>query len=134
MPWKLMSEKPQSADQSLLLDYVSANPLVVLSRAIRYGHVPIINATIGSLIVILITVFSTGLFVLQPTSILENTTVSVLNTFDGSRFNASAVDSFPVLVVSSILSGNLSIDYPPGTGVDYAVDTFIVHTALDGQF
>jgi hypothetical protein len=128
-----MSEKQQSADQSLLLDYISANPLMVLCGAIRHAHVPVITSTIGSLIVILVTVFSTGIFVLQPTLMLENTTVSVLDRFDGSRFNANAVDSFPVLVVSSILSGNLSVDYPSGTGIDYAVNTFSIQHSLNGQ-
>jgi hypothetical protein len=133
MPWKLMSEKPQSADQSLLLDYVSGNVLIVLLGSIRHGHVAVITSAIGSLMIILITVFSTGLFVLQPTMMHKNTTISVLSVFDGSQFNTSAVDSFPVLAASSILSGNLSIAYPPDTNMDYAVASFSVKPLLDGQ-
>jgi hypothetical protein len=132
MPWKLMSNKPQSAAQSLLLDYVSANPVVVLSGAIRHRHVPVIASATGSLIIILVTVLSTGLFVFQPTSMHENTTVSLLSTFDGARVNISAVDSFPVLVATSILSGNASIDYPLNTNKDYAVDEFSVPDDLYG--
>jgi hypothetical protein len=133
MPWKLMSEKPQPADRSLLLDYVSGNPAVVLSGAIRRRHVPVIASATGSLIIILVTVFSTGLFVLQPTLTHKGTMVSVLSTFDGSHFDASTVDSFPFVVVASILSGNMSIAYPPDTNMDYAVDTFGVQAILDGQ-
>jgi hypothetical protein len=133
MPWKLMSEKPQSTDESLLLDYVSGNMLSVLSGSIRYRHVPVLTSTIGSLTIILVTVFSTGLFVLQSSSIHERTAVSVMSTFDGTRFNTSAVDSFPILAVSSILSGNLSIEYPASTNADYAVDTFGLQATLDGQ-
>ena len=134
MPWKLMSEKPQLADQSLLLDYTSGNILTVLSSSVRHKHVPVITSTIGSLVIILITVFSTGLFVLQSIVLHEMTNVTVSSTFDGSKFRPSAVDSFPILVISSIFSGNLSIEYPPGTGVEYAVDKFSVGTALDGKF
>jgi hypothetical protein len=133
MPWKLMSKKPQSADQSLLLDYVSGDLLFVLKGAIRHRHVPVITSTVGSLIIILVTVLSTGLFVLQPTSMYENTTISVQSHFDGTRFKASTVDIFPVLAASSILSGNLSIVYPPSTNKDYAVDHFSVQTTLDGE-
>jgi hypothetical protein len=133
MPWKLMSEKPQPADQSVLLDYVSGNLFTVLLGAIRHQHVPVITSTTGSIIIILVTVFSTGLFVLQPTLLHEKTTVTVTSTFDGTRFNASVVDSFPLVVVSSILSGNLSIDYPLSTNMDYAVDTFRIQATLDGQ-
>jgi hypothetical protein len=127
-----MSEKPRPADQSMLLDYVSGNPLSVLRRAIRYRHVPVITSTVGSLIIILVTVFSTGLFVLQPTLLHGGTTVSVLSAFEGTRFDATAVDSFPVLAISSIFSGNLSLNYPPNTNVDHAVDNFSLQTTLNG--
>jgi hypothetical protein len=127
-----MFQRPQSAERNLLLDYVSGNLLNVLFGAIRHRHVPVITSTIGSLTIILITVFSTGLFVVQSTLIDRTTKISVLTTFDGTKFNASAVDSFPVLVASSILSGNLSIDYPSDTNIDYAVDAFSVQATLDG--
>jgi hypothetical protein len=133
MPWKLMTEKPQPAGQSVLLDYVSADMLATLSGAFRHLHFPVITSTIGSLTIILVTVFSTGLFILQPTLVQEVTKVSVLSAFDGSQFNATAVDSFPVLAVSSIFSGNLSITYPPSTNIDHAVDTFSLQTTLNGQ-
>jgi hypothetical protein len=134
MPWKLMSKKPEAADQSLLLDYISGNPLTVLSGALRYRHVPVVASALGSLLIILVTVFSTGLFVLQPISVHTNTTISVSSTFDGTRFNISTVDSFPILAASSILSGNLSVDYPPSTDMNYAVDTFSVPANLSGRF
>jgi len=133
MPWKLMSEKPHSVDQSLLLDYVSGNLLSVLSGSIRRRHVPVIISTVGSLTILLVTVFSTGLFVLQSTTIHKRTPVSVSSTFDGARFNTSVVDVFPVLATSSTLSGNLSMQYPPNTNADYAVESFNLKTALDGQ-
>jgi hypothetical protein len=132
IPWKLMSEKPQLADQSLLLDYISSNPFVVLSGAIQHRHVPVIASVTGKSIIVLVTVFSTGLFVLQPTLIHQGTTVPVLSAFDGTQFNATIVDSFPALAVSSILSGNLSMDYPPSTNIDHAVDTFSIQTTLHG--
>jgi hypothetical protein len=132
MPWKLMSEKPRPADQSLLLDYVSGNPLSVLKGAIRHRHVPVITSTVGSLIIILVTVSSTGLFVLQSILLHGRTTVSVLSAFDGARFDSTAVDSFPVLAISSIFSGNLSIDYPPNTNADHAVDIFSLQNTLNG--
>ena len=133
MPWKLMSEKVHSVDQSLFLDYISGNLLTALSGSIRRRHMPVVISTIGSLTIILVTVLSTGLFVLQSTSIHKSTTVSVSSTFDGAQFNTSAVDVFPVLATSSILSGNLSMQYLPNTNADYAVDSFSLKTILEGQ-
>jgi hypothetical protein len=133
MPWKLMSEKPRSADQSLLLDYFSGNMLTVLSGAIRHRHIPMVISTSGSLVIILVTVYSTGLFVLQLADVQKLTRVSVLSTFNDTQLNASVVDSSPVRTVSSILSGDLSIGYPPNTNMDYAVDAFQVETHLDGK-
>jgi hypothetical protein len=127
-----MSQKPQSADQSLLMDYVSGNLLAVVTGSIRYRHVPVITSTVGSLTLILVIIASTGLFVLQPTLIHEETAISVLSTFDGTLFNSSEVDSFSILAVSSIISGNSSISYPPNTNKDHAVDNFRLQTALDG--
>jgi hypothetical protein len=132
MPWKLMSEKPRPADQSLLLDYVSGNSLSILKGAIRHRHVPVITSTIGGLLIVLITVSSTGLFVLQSILLHGGSTVSILSAFDGTRLDSTTVDSFPVLAISSIFSGNLSINYPPNTNADYAVDIFSLQTTLNG--
>jgi hypothetical protein len=134
MPWKLMSEKPQSVDRSLLLDYVSDNPLAVLSRAVWRRHLPVVASAMGSMMIILVTVFSTGLFVLQPESMVLTKKISMTSTLDQRLSHDTGVDNFPVLFASSMLSGNLSLDYPPGTFGTLAVETFSVPGTSDGQF
>lgn len=112
MPWKLMSKKPQSASNSLLLDYITPNLLVVIWKSARARHFPVLIAVLGSLMVIFTTVTSTDLFSLQITEVERDTTLSVNRTFHATGSDLGSVDATPVLLVSSIFSPNLSVTYP----------------------
>jgi hypothetical protein len=117
-----MSKKPQSASNSLLLDYVTPNFLVVIQKSARARHFPVLIAVFGSLMVVFTTVTSTGLFSLQITEIERDTTLNVSRTFDATGSDLSSVDGTPVLLVSSIFSANLSMGYPWYTNEQYAVE------------
>ena len=133
MAWKLISKEPRPTLKILSIDYVSQNFVVSLWKSIRSRHVPVISATLGSLAIILATVTSTGLFVLQSELIDGNNTVSITSSFQDVEFNSTTVDGFPALTVYSIMSDDSTLPYPPYTNKDYAVDAFKVESCVYGR-
>lgn len=129
MPWVLIFRKPQSAANSLLLDYITPNFLVVIWKSARARHFPVLTAAIGSLMVLATTVASTGLFSLQPTEMERHTSMLITYSFATTRINMSSIDARPVLLVSNILSRNLSVAYPAYTNERFAVQPFVPHEA-----
>lgn len=125
MPWKLLSHKVCPADRSLLLDYVSANRVTGLYASLLSGDMPVALAIMGSFLIIIMTVLSTGLLISQPTLVTHHDiSMSLQDRFDALNFNTSMVNTLPVLVAANILSGNLSLTYPLGTNQQYAVQSF----------
>lgn len=129
-----MSQKPQSAANSLLLDYITPNFLVVILKSARAQHFPVLTAAVGSLMIIFTTVISTGLFTPQPTQVERNATLSISRSFDATEVDLSSVDALPVLLVSSILSGNLSLAYPSYTNEQFATESFGSHRLVVSRF
>ena len=129
-----MSDGAQPAKSSLMLDYVSPNPIVVLWRSASAKHWPVFIAVLGSQLIILATVLSTGLFVLQRTVVLHNNApMHVDGRFDDSEFNAALVNGLPVLAVSSLMSGNLTVPYPSYTNEEYAIEPFYAVERMFGK-
>ena len=134
IPWKLMSNKPQSAKQSVLLDYVSPVQPVVLYSSTRARHWPVLTAAVGSVIITALTVVSTSLFVLEP-MLLEQHHVPMAfsSRINNTLLDQSIIDFTPVLSALTILSGNLSMAYPLGTNQQYATEVFDADEA-DGPY
>jgi len=131
-PWKLMSIKPQPAKYSLLLDYISPNQVFALWNSLCAKDYTVSVSILGSLLVIAATVVSTGLFVLQPLSVIRlGAMIDYHDEFSFSHFNSSLVDSVPLLLAVGLLS-NLSIAAPPGTNQTYAVRSFNASEPLYG--
>jgi hypothetical protein len=127
MPWKLVlsSSHKDTSKRGLALDYVSPNPFTALWTSARARDWPVFITALGSQLITVITVVSTGLFVLQPTLVNRNDTrMTASARFDTSSFNTSLVDGLPILVASSFLAGNLSVTYPPNTNGIYAIEPF----------
>lgn len=133
MPWTLLTEKDQSAESTLRLDYVSLNSIVALWTSIRRRHYPVIAAAVGSLAIVLIIVVSTGLFVLLPTDLERSAMMTVTSRFGDTGLNRGSNDSFPVLIASSVLSKNLSIAFPPYTNGDYATESFESQSHINSE-
>ncbi|KAB8213305.1 hypothetical protein BDV33DRAFT_69402 [Aspergillus novoparasiticus] len=123
MPWKLMGQTPRPASQSLLLDYVSDWNVVTLFRALKHCHWVVAIAVLGTLLLKLLTVASTGLFMLQNVHVSNvHTTLTTEATFSGTGYNSTNVDSNAALIVV----GNkfLNLPYPAGTTDKYAFGPF----------
>ncbi|KAI9147480.1 hypothetical protein HJFPF1_12505 [Paramyrothecium foliicola] len=122
MPWKELQEGPATAEKTLLLDYVSPILPLGLWRAMKNRHWAVALSTFGSALILVSTVLSTGLLVLEPTSVQFHREVPVSRGFRNAR--SSVIDSWAAQVLYSVYFHNLS--YPLGTtedGVFPTIDT-----------
>lgn len=122
-----MSNGPQPASKSVLLDYLSVWNILALVQSLNNGHYMVSTAVIGSISVKLLTILSTGLFALQLVSV-ENSSAPLVATdrFDGSKYNSTFVDARPMYATFGVQ--NLNMSYPIGTTSQYAVQTFNAST------
>lgn len=127
MPWRLLSVELQPGKKGLLIDYISPNPAVVIWQSLRNRHWPVFTSASCSLLITLVTVLSTSLFVLRPV-LVDRTNAEMHSTshFASDSFDGGSVGASPMLIASTILSENLSIQYPSYTNKDYAVESFEV--------
>lgn len=123
MPWKFMSQEPKPATHSLLLDYVSDWNVVILFRALKQSSWAVVLAVLGTLLIKLITVVSTGLFMLQNVYMKDvPTTLMTQASFDAAGFNGSKVDGTAAMVVAG--AWWLNLPYPLGSTDRYAFQPF----------
>lgn len=125
-------DEPQTAERSLILDFVSPLSVMTFFKSMRTpGCSAVALSTGGGLILKLITVLSTGLFVLQSTKINNPTEVMTLTDFGGKNstsFHPGSVDRRPVSRIYAI--GNYNLPYPSGTYEQYAYQTFTSKSKL----
>lgn len=126
-PWAVLQQKPMSGCQNVLLDYVSPIHIAALARAASNKHFVVVASILGFMLLKAVTLVSTGLFVVVPTTI-QQSDMTLLQTanFDGLLYNQS---SFPTLNDSSLLYTAYGIltqglTYPEGTSADLAYETF----------
>ncbi|PYI19440.1 hypothetical protein BO99DRAFT_458912 [Aspergillus violaceofuscus CBS 115571] len=134
MPWRVMAYSgPQPASRSLLLDYVSEWNVIALFRAMRHGDWAVVLAILGTLLIKLLTVASTGLFMLQSVWMEHAAAELRLQArFDGRGYDGSLVDGSAATVVAGARWQELP--YPVGTTEEYAFQPFTasIGTRNDG--
>ncbi|TRX91062.1 hypothetical protein FHL15_008044 [Xylaria flabelliformis] len=118
-PWREMRQGQTTADRSVLLEYISPFMMVVLWRSIRQRYWVVTASITGILLIQLATVFSTGLFVLQPTVLNQDgIPVTIMSAFDGSDFrltnSSSTIGNSPTVLYYGTQVGGLT----PEPGVD----------------
>ncbi|WYZ39792.1 hypothetical protein EsH8_IV_000133 [Colletotrichum jinshuiense] len=120
MPWKELRTGPSSVHKTLLLDYTS--PLVTTSfwRAIRNRHWAVAASITGWLLILLTTVFSTGLLILETTEVTQNNVeISMTSSFNANGFDLVSLGPGPAQVYYAINFQNLP--YPSGTSEDMVI-------------
>ena len=126
MPWKIMKDGIAPAWQTLLLDYVSPWNMKVLFHAITRAHHMVALPVIGSFLLTLMIIVSTGLFAIQEVTLKARASMIILDTFSSSDFNTNTTDRGPWAISYGIQFKNLS--YPHGTTQNYAFPRFNVST------
>ncbi|KAI0451432.1 hypothetical protein F5B21DRAFT_527961 [Xylaria acuta] len=125
-PWQQMKEKPVSATESVLLDYVSPIIITSLWKAGRRKHIPVLLALVGGLLLKLVTVASTGFLTPTDTSMpFQNMTLEALTVFNGSDYNNNIdtlKESFADYGAYALLAENLT--FPEGLQPGLVYQTF----------
>lgn len=118
---------PQLASKIVLLNYISYWNVLALFQLLRKRHHAVSIAIVGSILVKLMTVFSTDLFSLQLVSVENpNTLLIATDKFDRSNYNSKFVDARPTYATFGKKILNMS--YPPGTTSQYAIQPFNTST------
>ena len=132
MPIAVLQSGSTLASETLLLDYVTPSKPEALLKAFRKSHWPVVIAILNSLLIILLTVASTGLLVLQETAFTQrDCRLDVTDRFV-TDFETSKVGSAPVLATIAISNG--TIDFPRGTSRDAAFRSLKAPSTLSGMF
>jgi hypothetical protein len=121
-PWRELAKRPQKVENTLLLDYISPDPVTIIIKSVRKGHWHVTAGLIGSLLLKLLMVISTGLFFVQSSSPPEHRSLTMTQPFDITGFNSSAVDDVAALIYAGVQFNNIT--YPPGTNASFVVETF----------
>ncbi|KAI2616318.1 hypothetical protein GGR54DRAFT_649601 [Hypoxylon sp. NC1633] len=102
-PWKELLNGPAAAEKTVLLDYISPLMTTVIWRAAKARHWTVLASIFGVLLIQLATIFSGGLFTLEPT-ILEQGGIplTVTSAFDGNDYrldnSSSNVGTYPTIM------------------------------------
>jgi hypothetical protein len=127
-----MAKKPQPAAKSLLMDYISPNPVVSFFSSLRHCHWPVAAALLGSFLIKALIIVSTGVFILRPVALPREVSMDLTERFDyPSTFNATGVDDSAGLMYSGVLLNE--IEYLPGTNADYATELFNTTQPMKGE-
>ncbi|KAJ3562498.1 hypothetical protein NPX13_g8549 [Xylaria arbuscula] len=119
-PWQEMRRGPTDASRSVLVDYISPPMVIVWWRALKSRHWAVTASISGILLIQLATVFSTGLFVLQPTTLsMDDVPITVKSSFNGSDFrltnSSTTVETGPSLLYYGSQVNGLAT--PPGVDI-----------------
>jgi hypothetical protein len=136
MPWETMSRGSAPSNANLLLDYVSPWNVIAMFHALKSSHYVVAITIFGSLLVKVLTIASTGLFLLQ--SITLGTSGNLRATFvtrakfDGSTYDSSRVDASAALTV---LGANvLNLTLPQGTTDQHAFQPFGLQSSTPRKY
>ncbi|KAL1622805.1 hypothetical protein SLS54_004825 [Diplodia seriata] len=129
MPWSLMSRGRTVAEHSLLLNYLTSSMPGSLVRSLRRGHFAVSIGILGSLVVRLLIIFSTGLLSLEYHSVANGKDfvfADSVNLAKSVHYTSESSEKWRPLSNSvnfwAILNYNLS--YPHGATSQYALQSF----------
>ncbi|KAI5457685.1 hypothetical protein BGZ63DRAFT_64857 [Mariannaea sp. PMI_226] len=135
MPWKELQEGPVSAEKTMLLDYISPILPTALLRAFRNRHWAVVLSIVGHLLILATTVFSTGLLILEPTTVTEKSgNFSIKQIFhvnDPENDQGLKLGPAPAQLYYGINFQGLQ--YPEGTSEDAVIPIFAAPDSYDDQ-
>ncbi|KAI1080438.1 hypothetical protein F5B20DRAFT_570288 [Whalleya microplaca] len=101
--WKELKAGPAGAEKTVLMDYVSPLVITVLWKSIKARHWAVMMSIFGTFFIQLATIFSAGLFTLEPTAMEQGgVPLTVIKAFDGTDFmlnrSSSNIGTFPTIM------------------------------------
>lgn len=85
MPWRTMAGGPAAASHSLLLDYISPWNISSFFRSLKNGHLGVTLVLMGSLLIKIVIIASTGLFSIRTKVVDESySSVRLAEQFKGN--------------------------------------------------
>jgi hypothetical protein len=129
-PWVALASQECTASESLFLDYMDTNVLMVIWHASRRRHFHTLMTSLGVLITAAIGVASTSLWVVATVRRSTSTSFKTTAVFNGSLWNSSSSDITFFQPFQGVQAYNLSM--PKWVYADYAIEPFNVSTPAFG--
>ncbi|KAK4167903.1 hypothetical protein QBC43DRAFT_254437 [Cladorrhinum sp. PSN259] len=125
-PWSHMSntQRPVSADQSILLDYLDKWLPNLLWKACKNRDWIVVLASLIRLMLTLTTVLSTSLFSLRSISTTERVSVKLESRFRNESIPPDSIAAGKSALITVMGFINNSIPHPPGTSSMFAHQRF----------
>jgi hypothetical protein len=121
-PWVALTARPVPAADSLLLDYVGVNPLVVLHQAFRRRHWHILGTTTGLWLANAATIAASSLWFIAITSRTEAVRLERTSVFNGSAYHPNRDNiSF---IYPYFGHGVFNLSLPPWHSGDHVLASF----------
>jgi hypothetical protein len=122
IPWANMLNREAPVKDSLLLDYVSIWNVTALFKSLKQRHFLVTLAVLGTLLIKLSTISSTGLFTLSNPTIQVNKNHLLTHTFNASGFDPLSVSVKPFMISFANLRYN--VNTPIGVHENHAFPKF----------
>ncbi|KAE8312565.1 hypothetical protein BDV41DRAFT_577507 [Aspergillus transmontanensis] len=123
-PWQAMQENPQNAHTSVLMDYVSMIQPLSLLKSFKNGHLMVAAGVICSMLLRILTIFSTGLLSLQQLQVPKyEVPIQLLQSFSANNLNLASAGSKPYNLLNAIIFEGLP--YPNGTNANVTFQEFV---------
>ncbi|EFR01280.1 hypothetical protein MGYG_04285 [Nannizzia gypsea CBS 118893] len=126
-PWRQMSRGSVSAADSVLLDYLSPWNVSALFKSLKRGHFMVSVPIAVSLVIKLMTVLSTGLFVVNDVQLELTKEFQVLKEFNGNNFDLFALDTRTYFKTWGAAQYNFS--NPLGVADGHVFESFFSNTS-----
>ncbi|KAF7561492.1 hypothetical protein G7046_g2643 [Stylonectria norvegica] len=124
MPWKELRDGPSPIHKTLLLDYITPILPTALWDAAKNRHWAVVMSTLGHLLILGTTVFSTGLLILESTTVTKESSDFVLKSEFQLKDPSDAALPLKVGPAAAQLYYGIhfqGLHYPPGTSEDIVV-------------
>lgn len=130
-PWKELRTKAQPAEDGLLLDYISPIPLMAFFTSLRKCHWSVSAGLLGSFLLKILIVISTGLFSLQTVPVPLSVPFSMTEQFQVHDVSPATVDDVAAAAYAGVFFEGLS--YTSGTNSRFAVEMFNTSHNIKGM-
>ncbi|KAF1912691.1 hypothetical protein BDU57DRAFT_542503 [Ampelomyces quisqualis] len=121
-PWRELAKRPQPASKNLLLDYISRNPLSAFMSSVKHRHWPVSIVLLGSLLLKIVIVLSTGLLAPRFSNLPIATRMEMVEQFQFGSLDERNVDVTSASLYTSLLLKQ--VPFPPGTNTDFVAEKF----------